>query len=145
LGDEGAGVSKGRVLVVDDDPRLLHIVAMYLGIEGYDVATAQNGEQGLAEIAGQRPDLVILDIMMPGMDGIEACKRIRADPKTAALPVLMFSALTSDDDIERARLAGANHLIMKPFNLVGLGSVVRTFFPQVGEGSETAEPAGAPG
>jgi len=119
----------GRILIVDDDPRLLHIVAMYLGIEGYDVVTAENGEDGLREIEAQRPDLVILDIMMPGMDGIEACRRIRANPETQNMPVVMFSALSSDDDIERARLAGANHLITKPFNLVGLGSVVKTFFP----------------
>jgi CheY-like chemotaxis protein len=66
--------------------------------------------------------------MMPGMDGIEACRRIRASPETQNMPVVMFSALSSDDDIERARLAGANHLITKPFNLVGLGSVVKTFF-----------------
>jgi len=63
------------------------------------------------------------------MDGIEACRRIRANPETQNMPVVMFSALSSDDDIERARLAGANHLITKPFNLVGLGSVVKTFFP----------------
>jgi DNA-binding response OmpR family regulator len=122
-------MSQGRILIVDDDPRLLHIVAMYLGIEGYDVVTAENGEDGLREIEAHRPDLVILDIMMPGMDGVEACRRIRADPETQNLPVVMFSALSSDDDIERARLAGANHLITKPFNLVGLGSVVKTFFP----------------
>jgi DNA-binding response OmpR family regulator len=117
-----------RVLVVDDDPRLLHIVAMYLGIEGYDVAMAANGEDGLAEVGKQRPDLIILDIMMPGMDGIEACRQIRANPDTVDIPVLMFSALSGDDDVEKARLAGANHLITKPFNLVGLGSVVRSFF-----------------
>jgi len=122
-------VSQGRILIVDDDPRLLHIVAMYLNIEGYDVVTAEDGEAGLKEIEAQKPDLVILDIMMPGMDGIEACRRIRSTPETRSLPVVMFSALSSDDDIERARLAGANHLITKPFNLVGLGSVVKTFFP----------------
>jgi DNA-binding response OmpR family regulator len=122
-------VSRGRILIVDDDPRLLHIVAMYLGIEGYDVVTAENGEAGLKEVDMQRPDLVILDIMMPGMDGIEACRRIRTSPDTQSVPIVMFSALSSDDDIERARLAGANHLITKPFNLVGLGSVVNTFFP----------------
>src|ERR1700730_10192005 len=115
-----------RVLVVDDDPRLLHIVAMYLGIEGYDVAIAADGEAGLAEGEKQRPDLIILDIMMPG---IETCRRIRADPATADVPVLMFSALSGDEDVERARLVGANHLITKPFNLVGLGSVVKSFFP----------------
>jgi DNA-binding response OmpR family regulator len=122
-------VSGGRILIVDDDPRLLHIVAMYLGIEGYEVSTAENGEDGLRAVETERPDLVILDIMMPGMDGIEACRRIRANPETRTLPIVMFSALSSDDDIERARLAGANHLITKPFNLVGLGSVVKTFFP----------------
>jgi DNA-binding response OmpR family regulator len=123
-------VSRGRILVVDDDPRLLHIVEMYLSIEGYDVVTAENGEDGLKEVEAARPDLVILDIMMPGMDGIEACRRIRTNAETHSVPVVMFSALSSDDDVERARLAGANHLITKPFNLVGLGSVVNTFFPE---------------
>jgi two-component system cell cycle response regulator len=117
-----------RVLVVDDDPRLLHIVAMYLGIEGYDVAVAADGAAGLTEIEKQTPDLIILDIMMPGIDGIETCRRIRADPATAEVPILMFSALSGDDDVERARQVGANHLITKPFNLVGLGSVVKSFF-----------------
>ena len=117
-----------RVLVVDDDPRLLHIVAMYLGIEGYDVALASDGEKALEEIDRQAPDLIILDIMMPGIDGIETCRRIRANAATKEVPVLMFSALSGDDDVERARLAGANHLITKPFNLVGLGSVVKSFF-----------------
>ncbi|MFN2451597.1 MAG: PleD family two-component system response regulator [Candidatus Dormibacteria bacterium] len=121
-------MSRHRILVVDDDPRLLHIVAMYLGIEGYDVASASNGEEGLQRVDDHKPELVILDIMMPGMDGVEACRRIRANPETAHIPVLMFSALSGDDDVERARLAGATHLITKPFNLVGLGSVVKSFF-----------------
>jgi len=123
-------VTKSRVLVVDDDPRLLQIVAMYLAIEGYEVITAHNGEDGLAEISTKRPDLVILDVMMPGMDGMEACRRIRGNPDTADIPVLMFSALSGDDDIERARTAGATNMISKPFNLVGLGTVVRSFFPR---------------
>lgn len=121
-------MTQRHVLVVDDDPRLLHIVEMYLGIEGYEVSIASNGEEGLREVESRRPDLIILDIMMPGMDGLEACRRIRGNPETAQIPVLMFSALSGDDDVERARLAGANHLITKPFNLVGLGSVVRSFF-----------------
>jgi len=76
--------------------------------------------------------------MMPGMDGIEMCRRIRTNPDTSAIPVLMFSALSSDDDVERARMAGANHLITKPFNLVGLGSVVKSFFPEDGGQRATA-------
>ena len=118
-----------RVLVVDDDPRLLHIVEMYLSIEGYDVDTAESGEEGLARFVAQPADLVVLDIMMPGMDGIEVCRRLRDDSAGAAIPVVMFSALSGDDDVERARAAGATHMITKPFNLVGLGAVLRTFLP----------------
>jgi len=123
-----AETARRRILVVDDDPRLLHIVSLYLGIEGYEVIQASNGEDGLKAVNETPPDLVIMDIMMPGMDGVEACRRIRENPATAAIPVLMFSALSGDDDVERARLAGANHLITKPFNLVGLGQVVKSFF-----------------
>jgi len=122
-------MTQRRILVVDDDPRLLHIVQMYLSIEEFDVITAPNGEEGLRQVEASKPDLVILDIMMPGMDGIEMCRRIRTNPETSTIPVLMFSALSGDEDVERARHAGANHLITKPFNLVGLGSVVKSFFP----------------
>ena len=122
-------MTRRRVLVIDDDPRLLHIVEMYLSIEGYEVDTAENGEDGLARFAAQPADLVVLDIMMPGMDGIEVCRRVRADPAGAEIPVIMFSALSGDDDVDRARAAGATHMITKPFNLVGLGAVLRTFLP----------------
>ena len=122
-------MSRGRVLVVDDDPRLLHIVAMYLGIEGYDVVTAENAEDGLAQHELDPADLVILDIMMPGMDGIEACRKLRENPLHGDIPIIMFSALSGDDDVARARHAGATHMITKPFNLVGLGAVVHTFLP----------------
>jgi DNA-binding response OmpR family regulator len=114
-----------RVLVVDDDPRLSRVVAMYLTLEGFEVTTADDAEAGLAAINRGCPDLVILDIMMGSVDGIEACGRIRNNPLTAHLPVIMFSAVSSDQEVERARLAGANHLITKPYNLPGLGAVVR--------------------
>ena len=134
-------MSRGRVLVVDDDPRLLHIVEMYLNIEGFDVRTAENGEDALALLQPEPPDLVILDIMMPGIDGIEVCRRIRGTEATSAVPVIMFSALSGDDDMERARQAGATHMISKPFNLVGLGAVVRSFLP--GDQRRAQQVAGA--
>lgn len=124
------------VLVVDDDPRLLQIIEMYLRLEGYDVTTAENGEEALVRLTQQSIALVILDIMMPGMDGVEACRQIRADPATSAIPIVMCSALSADEDVRRARDAGASHMICKPFNLVGLGAVVRSFLGVV-------EPAGA--
>jgi two-component system cell cycle response regulator len=117
-----------RVLIVDDDPRLLRVIDMYLTFEGFEVLTAVNGDEALARMDTLCPDLVILDIMMAGTDGIATCASIRSHPRTAHLPVIMFSALSADHDVERARLAGANHLITKPFNLAGLGAVVRSCF-----------------
>jgi CheY-like chemotaxis protein len=118
-------VSK-KILMVDDDQRLLRVVSMYLAMEGYEIISAPDGEAGLREAQQQRPDLIIMDVMMPGMDGITACTRLRTDPKTADIPVLLFSALSGSEDVERARQAGANHLITKPFNLVGLAEVVNS-------------------
>jgi CheY-like chemotaxis protein len=119
-----------RILVVDDDPRLLHVVAMYLSIEGYDVDTASNGEEGLRRVEAQRPDLVILDVMMPGIDGLEACRRIKSDPETRHIPVVLFTALSRTDDVESGRAAGANRFINKPFSLIGLGAVIRSFLSE---------------
>lgn len=122
------------ILVVDDDPRLLHVVSVYLGIENYDVVTASSGEEALEVLGQNNPDLVILDVMMPGMDGIQVCEAIRANPTTRDLPVLMFTALSSDEDVARAQRAGASKHITKPFTLGALGSVIRSFL----------NPAGAP-
>jgi CheY-like chemotaxis protein len=113
-----------QILIIDDDPKLTHIVGLYLEMEGFVVRRAGSAVEGLEEVANSRPDLVIMDIMMSGMDGIEACQRIRNDVATRTLPVLMFSAVAAKDDVERARQAGANHLITKPYNLDGLGRVI---------------------
>jgi DNA-binding response OmpR family regulator len=115
-----------RLLVVDDDPRLSHVISTYLKIEGYEVTTADNAVDGLQLTALERFDLIFLDVMMPGMDGIAACRRLRENPATARTPVVIFTALSSQSDIERAREAGATHLITKPFGLDGLGAVVRS-------------------
>jgi CheY-like chemotaxis protein len=125
-----------RILVVDDDPRLLHVVSMYLNIEGYEVDTATNGEEGLRIFEQRRPDLVILDVMMPGIDGLEACRRIKSNPETRAIPVVLFTALSRSDDVESGRAAGANRFINKPFSLIGLGAVIRSFLTE-----ESAVPA----
>ena len=119
-----------RILVVDDDPRLLHVVAMYLSIEGYEVDSANNGEEGLRCLEARRPDLVILDVMMPGIDGLEACRRIKSNPETRHIPVVLFTALSRTDDVEKGRAAGANRFINKPFSLIGLGAVIRSFLSE---------------
>lgn len=114
-----------RLLLADDDPRLLHIVAMYLGMEGYEVVTALDGDRAYELAVSEVFDGVILDVMMPGADGMAVCNAIRHHPRTQHLPVLLFTALSAEGDVERAREAGATHMITKPFSLPGLGAVVR--------------------
>jgi DNA-binding response OmpR family regulator len=118
-------VSIPRLLLADDDPRLVHIVAMYLGMEGFEVVTALDGEQALQHVLSETFDAVILDVMMPGADGISVCRAMRERPQTQHTPVLIFTALSSASDAERARLAGATHMITKPFSLPGLGAVLK--------------------
>ena len=117
-----------RILLADDEPRLLHIVSMYLGMEGYEVRGARDGDEALHLIETETFDMAVLDVMMPGVDGIEVCRRIRANEATKTLPVLLFTSLSADADVEMARLAGANHMITKPFSLPGLGAVIRNSF-----------------
>jgi len=123
-------VLRRRILIVDDDPRLLHVVSMYLTIEGYDVDAELDGAAGLAALERSRPDLCILDVMMPGIDGLELCRRIKSDPRTRCIPVLMFTALSGDDDVESGRAAGADRFINKPFSLVGLATVIRSYLAE---------------
>src|SRR6186713_2788286 len=82
-----------KVLVVDDTPQNVKLLADLLGLKGYAVATASNGEEALAKVAADPPDLVLLDVMMPGMSGYEVCRRLRADPVTALLPVVLVTSL----------------------------------------------------
>ena len=121
-------MTQQRILLADDEPRLLHVVGLYLSMEGFDVTEASDGTEAIAKLDKDEFDLAILDVMMPGVDGIEVCRHIRSQPRTQAMPVLVFTSLSSDKDVERARLAGANHLITKPFGLPGLGAVVRSCF-----------------
>jgi two-component system response regulator ResD len=121
-------LTQQRILLADDEPRLLHVVGLYLSMEGFEVREVQDGTEALSVLETEQFDLAILDVMMPGVDGIEVCRSIRATPETQSMPVLVFTSLSADADVERARLAGANHLITKPFSLPGLGAVVRSCF-----------------
>jgi CheY-like chemotaxis protein len=121
-------MDKGRILFADDDPRVVQVVSRYLDLEGYAVETVTDGESAVQRATADPPDLIILDIMMPAIDGIEACRRIRAHHATSRTPILMFSALS--EETEAARSAGADGLIAKPFTLPDLAEAVRSFFPQ---------------
>ena len=125
-----AHMGRPRILLADDDPRVLQVVSRYLDLEGYEMDTVADGESAVETATSAPPDLIILDIMMPGIDGIEACRRIRANAATAQTPVLMFSALSEEADA--ARDAGADGLLPKPFNLPTLAEAVKTFFAERG-------------
>jgi DNA-binding response OmpR family regulator len=105
-----------KILIVDDDPFLLRLVGHLLGKEGYEIVTALNGEEALEKINTEKPDLVILDVMMPGINGLEVCRQLRGQPETAALPIIMLSARSKVSDRIAGLQAGANEYLGKPFD-----------------------------
>ncbi len=106
-----------RILVIEDNDSLREEIAVVLEIEGYTVATAENGRIGLERIKEVGPDLVICDLMMPEMDGFETLKAIRADPEIEALPVIILTAREERQDMRRGMELGADDYIMKPFKI----------------------------
>jgi two-component system response regulator MprA len=111
-----------RVLVVDDDPQVVRLLRVNLELEGYDVVSASDGQQALDAVDADSPDLVVCDVMMPGMDGVEVVRRLRADNKT--VPVVMLSAKAMRSDMRAGLDAGANEYVTKPFDPAELIEVV---------------------
>lgn len=106
-----------RVVVADDDPDIVDILKFNLETVGYEVLTASDGEQARDLILAALPDLVVLDIMMPKMDGLEVLTVIKAHNHTRNIPVVMLTAKTSDNDLWQGWDAGADYYITKPFDL----------------------------
>jgi two-component system alkaline phosphatase synthesis response regulator PhoP len=109
-------MAKGRILVVDDEIYIVHILDFSLGMEGYEVVTALDGEQALERARSEKPDLIVLDIMMPKLDGYETCKRLKADPETKDVPVILLSAKGRNVDQKVGFEVGADDYITKPFS-----------------------------
>jgi two-component system alkaline phosphatase synthesis response regulator PhoP len=103
-----------KILVIEDDPATSRLVDYSLRHEGYQVISASNGLEGLRKAIGESPDLVILDVMLPGMDGFEICHRLRSEPATAQLPILMFSAKAQEIDKDTGIKVGADEYLTKP-------------------------------
>jgi len=106
-----------KVLIVEDDQGLLRAIGYALEREGYEVITAESGAEALRKVEAENPDLVILDIMLPGMSGLEVCRELRSKPKTVSLPVIMLSALTKVSDRVKGLKVGADDYVTKPFHL----------------------------
>jgi DNA-binding response OmpR family regulator len=107
---------QARILVVDDIPQNVKLLADLLGVKGYAVTTASNGEEALAKVATDKPDLVLLDVMMPGMSGYDVCRKLRADPATALLPIVLCTSLDPQQERINGIAAGADDFLGKPIN-----------------------------
>jgi two-component system, OmpR family, alkaline phosphatase synthesis response regulator PhoP len=105
-----------RVLIADDDPQGVELLEAYLSDSGYEIRTATDGEATLRQIHEWRPDVILLDIMMPKISGFQVCKRIRADAESRGMGVLMITALDQPSDVERAVEAGTDDFLTKPIN-----------------------------
>ena len=125
VASRGMSTSLGRVLVVDDDDVIRQLITVNLELEGFDVSTAIDGQDCLDRVKDVRPDVITLDIMMPRLDGWEAAGRLRADPDTAGIKVVLLSARAQEADLERGSRIGVDAYLTKPFDPDELIEVVR--------------------
>lgn len=109
-------MAKPTILVVDDEEDIRELVELNLRREGYNVLTCETGEQALAQATRNGPDLVVLDLMLPGMDGLDVCKRLKGDPATRKMPVVMLTAKGEEADIVAGLELGADDYVTKPFS-----------------------------
>jgi two-component system, OmpR family, alkaline phosphatase synthesis response regulator PhoP len=109
-------MTKRTILVIDDEKDLIELVSYNLVKEGFAVKSASNGETGLAKAISELPDLVLVDLMMPGIDGLEVCRRLRSDARTAAIPIIMLTAKTAESDRVVGLELGADDYVTKPFS-----------------------------
>lgn len=115
----------GRILIVDDDPLTVEMLITAVSIFGHEGLKAYSGEQALQVVSGQKPDIVLLDLMMPGLDGFETLRQLRAMPGIDGLPILVVTASAERNVEERAASAGATGLMRKPVDLAALREWVR--------------------
>jgi len=114
--DDAAPTPGHRILVVDDEPHIRRVLEAMLGKEGFDVVTAEDGEEGLVTLAAGGVDLVILDLLLPGANGLEVLSKIRSDPPRASTPVIILTAKGQDADRDAAFAGGADDFMTKPFS-----------------------------
>ncbi len=120
-------MSKKRILVVEDEESLLKLESILLTSKGYEVRGVQNGQLALDAIAEEKPDLVLLDIMLPEIDGFEVCRRIKSQEETRHIPVIMLTAKKTREDMARGEKVGADWYITKPFKSAMVIETIQRF------------------
>jgi two-component system cell cycle response regulator DivK len=114
-----------KVLIVEDHPDMRDLLGLIVERLGYVPVSASQGEEGVEKAAVEKPKLILLDMMMPIMDGWEAARRLRADPETKEIPILAITALAHSHDLNACLLAGCNGYIVKPFSILDLQAKIR--------------------
>lgn len=115
-----------KILVIEDDPVIQMLISQTLRREGYEIVTASDGSEGLRKVKETQPNLVVLDISMPGLDGYQVCHYLRQDPATANLPIIMVTAMARPSDQRRGFETGADDYLPKPFSLADLVTRVQS-------------------
>lgn len=118
-------MNKADLLVVEDDPALSRLIGYNLEKQGYAVRVVGDGEAALEQVRQKRPDLLLLDWMLPGISGLEVCRQLRGQPKTATLPIVMLSARGEETDTIRGLDTGADDYLVKPFSMEALFARVK--------------------
>lgn len=120
-----------HILIVEDEESLLKLESILLSSKGYKVTGVRDGLAALSEIEKSRPDLILLDIMMPGIDGFEVCRRIKGNPDTRDIPIVMLTAKKSAADQARGTEVGADAYITKPFKSLRIIDVISGLLPKI--------------
>ncbi len=118
-----------KAIIVEDHPDLMEILSLQLEALGFSVISANNGLEGVEKAVTEKPDLILMDIMMPGMDGREATRRIRSNPETKDIPILAATVLFTESDLRSCIEAGCNDYIVKPFSHQELREKIMNFIP----------------
>ncbi len=120
--------SAKKILIVEDEKDILQLVKLYLEKEGYRTVTASTGSEGLAQVRSEKPDLLVLDLMLPEIDGLEICKRLRSAPDTAMIPIIMLTAKAEESDTIIGLELGADDYVTKPFSPKTLVARIKALF-----------------
>ncbi len=129
---------QGRILLVDDEPSIVKMVGKRLEVEGFEVLVAMDGQEALKKAQTESPQLIILDLMLPKMNGYEVCTMLKQDARYQGIPIIMFSAKAQEKDERLGRECGANAYVRKPFQAKELLDQVRALLPGNGAAGSVA-------
>jgi two-component system phosphate regulon response regulator PhoB len=119
-----------KIMIVDDEPAIRFLITATLEDEGYELFEAADGREAATLVGDVQPDLIILDVMMPGLTGYELCARLKQDPVTQGIVIIMLTAKGQEQDRRHSEQAGADHYLRKPFSPMELSALVASFLPK---------------